>query len=92
MGFATSEDIMSPHAKSFRDAHQSGAPLVLFNIWDAGSASAVRDAGARAIATGSWSVAAAQGYPDGQQLPLDDLLRCAKRIADTVDLPLSVDF
>lgn len=83
---------MSAHAKTFRDAHQSGAPIVLFNIWDAGSAAALRDAGAQAVATGSWSVAAAQGYADGQQLPLDDLLHCARRISDTVDLPLSVDF
>lgn len=83
---------MTDHATTFRMAHIPGKPLILFNIWDAGSAAALRDAGAVAIATGSWSVAAAQGYPDGQALPMADLLHCARRIAAAVDLPLSVDF
>ncbi len=47
----------------FHQLHIPGQPLVLFNIWDAGSAKAVAKAGAKAIATGSWSVAAANGTP-----------------------------
>jgi len=46
-------------ADIFRDLHVKGTPLILFNIWDAGSAKAIEQAGANAIATGSWSVAAA---------------------------------
>ena len=46
-------------AKQFAALHARGAPLVLFNAWDAGSAKAIADAGAPAIATSSWSVAAA---------------------------------
>ena len=45
-------------AQTFRSLHVPGDPLVLYNIWDAGSAVAVARAGAKAIATGSWSVAA----------------------------------
>jgi 2-methylisocitrate lyase-like PEP mutase family enzyme len=45
-------------AEQFRGLHIPGKPLVLFNIWDAGSAKAVATSGAKAIATGSWSVAA----------------------------------
>ena len=46
-------------ARAFHALHKKGEPLVLYNIWDAGSAKAVAEAGAKAIATGSWSVAAA---------------------------------
>lgn len=48
-------------AEQFRALHVPGDPLVLFNIWDAGSAKAVTNAGANAIATSSWSIANAAG-------------------------------
>jgi len=51
----------SEKAAAFAALHVAGNPLVLFNIWDAGSAAAVASAGANALATGSHSVAAAQG-------------------------------
>jgi 2-methylisocitrate lyase-like PEP mutase family enzyme len=79
-------------ARVFANLHQAGNPLVLYNAWDAGSAAAIAKAGAPAIATGSWSVAAAQGYRDGEQMPLDLLVQIVVRIAASVDLPLSVDF
>ena len=79
-------------ARAFAERHRPGDPLLLYNIWDAGGAKAIAEAGAKAVATGSWSVAAAQGYPDGQAIPLDLLLQIAERIAATVDLPLTVDF
>lgn len=75
-----------------RDLHQPGNPLILFNIWDAGSAKAVVEAGAKALATGSASVAGALGYPDGEAVPLTDLLFVIARIRAASDLPLSVDF
>ncbi|MGH1415873.1 MAG: isocitrate lyase/PEP mutase family protein [Pelagimonas sp.] len=76
----------------FKGLHKSGTPLVLYNIWDAGSAKAVEAAGAKAIATGSWSVAGAQGYSDGQAMPLDRVLDIVLRIAETTTLPVSIDF
>lgn len=79
-------------AHAFAAMHKKGSPLKLFNIWDAGSAKAVAEAGAPAIATGSWSVAGAQGYADGEMLPLDLLMTIVSRIATTVDVPVSVDF
>lgn len=51
----------SEKASNFKLLHVAGNPVVLYNIWDAGSAKVVAEAGAAAIATGSWSVAAAQG-------------------------------
>jgi len=82
----------SAKAERFAALHVPGDPLVLYNIWDAGSAKAIADAGTSAIATGSWSVAAAQGYPDGEKIPLDVLLGVAERIVLSTDLPVTVDF
>lgn len=79
-------------AKLFHDLHVRGEPLVLFNVWDPGSARAVAEAGAQAIATGSWSVAAANGFDDGEQLPLELALENATRIASAVELPVTIDF
>ncbi|MDC7742815.1 isocitrate lyase/PEP mutase family protein [Rhizobium binxianense] len=79
-------------AKAFGALHRKGNPIVLYNIWDAGTAKAVADAGAKALATGSWSVAAAHGFADGEKLPMSVLVETAKFIIDVIDLPLSVDF
>ena len=78
--------------ETFASLHVPGNPVVLYNIWDVGSALAVVAAGARALATGSHPVADANGWPDGQQVPIDFALANAKRIADAVDVPLTVDF
>ncbi|MBX5231931.1 isocitrate lyase/phosphoenolpyruvate mutase family protein [Rhizobium sp. NLR4a] len=80
------------NAKAFAALHRKGDPIVLYNIWDAGTAKAIADAGAKALATGSWSVAAAHGFADGEKLPMSVLVETAKSISDAVDLPLSVDF
>ncbi|MCE4226613.1 isocitrate lyase/phosphoenolpyruvate mutase family protein [Methylobacterium sp. C25] len=79
-------------AHLFARLHAKGSPLILYNVWDAGSAKAVREAGAKAIATSSWAVAEAQGYRDGEDLPLANVEQVAARIAAVVDVPLSVDF
>ena len=61
---------MTDKIKAFGDLHVPGDPLILYNIWDAGSAVAVAGAGAKAIATGSWGVACSLGFKDGETLPL----------------------
>lgn len=78
-------------ARLFASLHRKGKPLILFNAWDAGSAKAIADAGANAIATGSWSVAAAHGVADGEALPLALALDNLRRIVAAVDLPVSID-
>ncbi|MBU9810493.1 isocitrate lyase/phosphoenolpyruvate mutase family protein [Rahnella sp. C60] len=79
-------------ALAFSQLHRKNNPVILYNIWDAGSALAVEQAGAKAIATGSWSCAAAQGYQDGEAMPFARLLQTVQRIACVVSLPLTVDF
>ena len=84
--------IQIEHANSFERLHVPGKPLVLFNVWDAGSATAVATAGAPAIATGSWSVAAAHGVEDGEALAIGDVLANATRIVRAVNVPVTIDF
>jgi 2-methylisocitrate lyase-like PEP mutase family enzyme len=81
-----------PLAAAFAALHAPGDPLILYNAWDAGSARAVAAAGARAIATGSASVAAAQGFADGEDLPMEFALENARRIVRSVPLPVTIDF
>lgn len=78
-------------AEHFRALHIPGKPLLLFNIWDAGSAKAVAAAGAKAIATSSWSVANANGFSDGEQIPLALAIENLRRIVGATDLPVTID-
>ncbi|WP_440114654.1 isocitrate lyase/PEP mutase family protein [Paenibacillus sp. QZ-Y1] len=78
-------------AMLFHQYHVKGNPLVLVNVWDAGSAHAIQSAGATAIATGSWSVAAAHGEQDGEALPFHLVFANLARITASVDLPVTID-
>jgi 2-methylisocitrate lyase-like PEP mutase family enzyme len=82
---------MNDKTEAFAALHVAGDPLILFNIWDAGSAAAVAKAGAKAIATGSWGVAGAHGIGDGEKLPLDVALATLSEIVAVTDLPVSID-
>jgi 2-methylisocitrate lyase-like PEP mutase family enzyme len=82
----------SQKAEQFAELHVKGKPLVLYNAWDAGSAKAILETGAKAVATSSWSVAAAQGYRDGESIPLPFVEQIIARIAASVEAPLTVDF
>src|SRR6476661_3470496 len=88
------EDAMNQNekAKRFAELHVKGAPLLLYNAWDAGSAKSILTAGAKAIATSSWSVAEAQGYRDGEAIPIALAEQIMARIAATIDAPVTVDF
>jgi len=78
-------------AEQFRALHQRGVPLVLFNIWDVGSARAVVAGGAQALATGSWSVARANGFEDGERIPRALALDNLRRIVAATPLPVTID-
>ncbi|UWR23533.1 isocitrate lyase/phosphoenolpyruvate mutase family protein [Sulfitobacter sp. S190] len=82
---------MSDKANRFAQLHRPGAPFVLYNCWDAGSARAIAKAGAQALGTGSWSVAAALGLEDGQRVPLETLVALAAGLVAQSDLPVSID-
>jgi 2-methylisocitrate lyase-like PEP mutase family enzyme len=82
---------MTNIVKTFASLHVPGKPLILYNIWDAGSAAAVAKAGASAIATGSWGVAGAHGFKDGETFPLDLVLANLIEILRVTDLPVTID-
>ena len=78
-------------AQLLRSLHIPGAPLVLPNAWDVGSATVIVDAGFPAVATASNAIAAALGYDDGEAAPIEEMMYVARRIAASVDVPVSVD-
>ncbi|HZV04651.1 MAG TPA: isocitrate lyase/phosphoenolpyruvate mutase family protein [Gemmataceae bacterium] len=78
-------------AATFRKLHHSEDPLILANVWDAGTARLIARLGARAIATTSAGVAWSHGYPDGDRLPVRLLLATITRIAESISIPLTVD-
>jgi 2-methylisocitrate lyase-like PEP mutase family enzyme len=77
-------------ARTLRDLHRPGKPVVLPNIWDAASAALVQAAGFPAVATSSATVAESLGYED-MHAPVDEMLAAAARIARAVDVPVTVD-
>jgi 2-methylisocitrate lyase-like PEP mutase family enzyme len=82
---------MTDHADVFRRLHDGRELLLLANCWDAGSARLIESLGARAIATTSAGVAWANGYPDGDALPVQRLYATVAAIARVIRVPLTVD-
>jgi 2-methylisocitrate lyase-like PEP mutase family enzyme len=79
-------------AELLRQLHADPELLVLVNVWDVATATTVAGVpGCRAIATASHSIAAAFGYPDGEQIPVATMLDMVGRIAAAVDLPVTAD-
>jgi 2-methylisocitrate lyase-like PEP mutase family enzyme len=79
-------------AETLRRLHTAPELLVLVNVWDAASARTVAAVPAcRALATASWSIAAAHGLPDGEALSRDAMLGAVERVAAAVELPVSAD-
>jgi 2-methylisocitrate lyase-like PEP mutase family enzyme len=75
-----------------KSLHVKGDPLILYNAWDAGSAKIIEKSGAKAIGTSSWSVATANGYDDGEKIPLEMILTTIDRITKSVNVPVTLDF
>jgi 2-methylisocitrate lyase-like PEP mutase family enzyme len=78
-------------AERLRQLHGGPGILVLPNAWDAASARIFEEAGFAAVGTTSAGVANALGYPDGQHIPLEEMLFAVRRIARTVSIPVTAD-
>jgi 2-methylisocitrate lyase-like PEP mutase family enzyme len=88
----TTNDIaLKAKADAFRSMHHAPPLLVLPNAWDAVTARLFVQAGARAIATTSAGIAAALGYPDGQNIPSELMMEAIARIANAVSVPVTAD-
>lgn len=82
---------MTENAARLRELHRPGDPLLLPNVWDAGSAKVVQEAGFPALATGSAAVADALGYDDHEGAPVEEMLAAAARIVRVATVPVTVD-
>lgn len=72
--------------------HTAPELLRVVNVWDVITARVVADVpGTRALATASHSIAAAHGYPDGEQIPRVLMIDAIARIAAAVNLPVTAD-
>ena len=80
-------------AERLRMLHAAPELLVLVNVWDAASARVVAaQPGCQALATASFSIAAAHGYADHEAIPLDLMIAACERIAAACpDLPVTAD-
>lgn len=76
----------------FRALHRPGAPFILANAWDAGSAKMLKALGAEAIGTSSAAHAFTLGRPDGGHVTRDEALAHAETLAAATGLPVSGDF
>jgi 2-methylisocitrate lyase-like PEP mutase family enzyme len=82
----------SAKADLLRRLHFEPPILVLPNAWDVGSAKVLAALpGCRALATTSAGVAASLGWEDGEQTPVEEMVRACARIAAAVDLPVTAD-
>jgi len=82
----------SQKAITFKELHQGTRLLLLPNIWDGLSARLIESLGFSAIATASISLAAVNGFHDGEKIPFDLLLKRVSTITHSVNLPVTVDF
>jgi len=80
----------APRAERFRSLHVPGAPLLMPNAWDIGSAALFASLGFEAIATTSGGFAATRGRLDGA-MTKDEVLAHAGELAGAVDIPVSAD-
>jgi 2-methylisocitrate lyase-like PEP mutase family enzyme len=77
-------------AQRFLDLHHERRPLLLPNVWDAGSAKLVQSLGFEALATTSSGHAATLGRLDGS-VTRDEALAHAAAIVAASELPVSAD-
>jgi 2-methylisocitrate lyase-like PEP mutase family enzyme len=76
----------------FRALHRPGAPFILANVWDAGTAKLCAALGAEALATSSAAHAFTLGRPDGGTVSRDEALSHAESLVKATPLPVSGDF
>lgn len=77
-------------AERFLVLHRPGAPLLMPNAWDVGSARLFAGIGMEAIATTSGGFALTKGRLDGAMTRDEVLAHCAD-LAEAVDVPVSAD-
>ena len=78
-------------AEAFRAMHTGTGAVLLPNVWDVASARIIDEAGFPAIATTSAGIAFAQGFPDGQKIPAEQMITSIGQIVAAVRVPVTAD-
>jgi 2-methylisocitrate lyase-like PEP mutase family enzyme len=78
-------------AEALLSLHKDGGLLVLPNIWDPIGARILEAKGYPAVATASAAVSASMGYQDGEKINRSTLIDILRRIARSVDVPVTAD-
>ena len=74
------------------DLHAAPELLKVVNVWDAISTRVVSEVdGVHAIATASHSIAAAYGYEDGENIPVELMIEAVGTVVSATDLPVTAD-
>jgi 2-methylisocitrate lyase-like PEP mutase family enzyme len=82
----------SSRATDLLALHRAPEILTVVNVWDAISAEVVTETdGTKALATASHSIAATLGYPDGENIPVAEMIDMCRRIVEATDLPVTAD-
>lgn len=71
--------------------HDKKRTLILPNAWDVASARLFEDEGFPAVATSSAGMMVSLGYPDGQDIGIEELASAVGRIAKVLEVPLTAD-
>ena len=83
---------MDTKAHRFEQLHLSGDTFIMANAWNPGSAVLLEQAGFEAIGTTSAGIAFSHALPDYQgELSFEAALEETRRIADVVEIPVSMD-
>lgn len=89
---ASSTTDLAARATELRRLHTDPELLVVVNVWDVITATVVAGTpGTKALATASHSIAASLGYPDGEVIPVEEMVAAVGRIVAAVDLPVTAD-
>ena len=75
----------------FHQLHPQPTGFVLANAWDLSSAQFIQAAGAKALATTSWGIAASLGLADGENISFQTQLALVKSLTKHIHIPLTVD-
>ena len=84
-------DSQKNKAELFLSLHKSDEILLLPNIWDPICARILEAKGFPAAATASAAISASLGYKDGEKIKFKTHLEIIRRIAESVEIPVTAD-
>ena len=85
------EELQKKKAENFLSLHKAEKMLLLPNIWDPIGARILETKGFPAVATASAAISSSLGYKDGEKIKFTTHLETIKRIASSVEIPVTAD-